>query len=139
MTTLNGKHISLDDLQGKVVLIDFWATWCGPCRESIPHVREIAKKFDGQPLIVLSVSVDDDENKWKDFVAKNEMTWPQYFDHGFSGPVARSFEVHAIPHTFTIDADAVLQDEQIGDASIEGKLKKLVKRAQEKQTSKAQP
>jgi len=139
VTTLNGKHISLDDLQGKVVLIDFWATWCGPCRESIPHVREIAKKFDGQPLIVLSVSVDDDENKWKDFVAKNEMTWPQYFDHGFSGPVARSFEVHAIPHTFTIDADAVLQDEQIGDASIEGKLKKLVKRAQEKQTSKAQP
>jgi len=139
VTTLNGKHISLDDLQGKVVLIDFWATWCGPCRESIPHVREIAKKFDGQPLIVLSVSVDDDENKWKDFVAKNEMTWPQYFDHGFSGPVARSFEVHAIPHTFTIDADGVLQDEQIGDASIEGKLIKLVKRAQEKQTSKAQP
>jgi hypothetical protein len=59
------------------------------------------------------------------------MTWPQYCDHGFEGPVARLFDVHAIPNTFTIDADGVLQDEHIGDASIEGKLKKLVKRAEE--------
>lgn len=138
VTTLDGKHVSLDDLQGKVVLIDFWATWCGPCREALPHVREIAKKFDGQPLIVLSVSVDTDEGKWKEFVAKNEMVWPQYFDHGFTGPVAKSFNVQAIPHTFTIDADGVLQDEHIGDASIEGKLKKLVKRAQEKEKQTAQ-
>jgi thiol-disulfide isomerase/thioredoxin len=133
VTTLDGKRVSLDDLQGKVVLIDFWATWCGPCREALPHVREIARKFDGQPLIVLSVSVDTDESKWKEFVAKNEMTWPQYLDRGFTGPVAKSFGVQAIPHTFTIDADGILQDEHIGDASIEGKLKKLVKRAQEKQ------
>jgi thiol-disulfide isomerase/thioredoxin len=138
VTTLDGKQISLDELQGKVVLIDFWATWCGPCRDALPHVREIAKKFNGQPLIVRSVSVDDDEGKWKEFVAKNEMTWPQYFDHGFTGPVAKSFGVHSIPHTFTIDADGTLQDEQIGDAAIEGKLKKLVKRAQEKQAAKAQ-
>ncbi|HYM77241.1 MAG TPA: TlpA disulfide reductase family protein [Candidatus Dormibacteraeota bacterium] len=137
VTTLDGKQISLDDLQGKVVLIDFWATWCGPCREALPHVRDIARKFDGQPLVVLSVSVDTDESKWKEFVAKNEMTWPQYFDHGFTGPVAKSFGVHAIPNTFTIDADGVLQDEHIGDAAIEGKLKKLVKRAAEKQAAKA--
>ncbi len=138
VSTLEGSKISLDDLQGKVVLIDFWATWCEPCREALPHVREIAKKFQGQPLVVLSVSVDDDEARWKDFVAKNEMTWPQYFDHGFTGPVAKSFGVHAIPHTFTIDADGILQDEHIGDAAIEGKLKKLIKRAQEKQAAKAQ-
>ena len=56
VTTLDGKRISLNYLQGKVVLIDFWATWCGPCREALPHVREIAKKFDGNPLVVLSVS-----------------------------------------------------------------------------------
>ncbi len=54
-----------------------------------------------------------------------------YFGRGFTGPVAKLFGVEAIPHTFTIDADGVLQDEQIGDASIEGKLKKLVRRAQE--------
>jgi thiol-disulfide isomerase/thioredoxin len=135
VTTLDGKQISLDDLQGKVVLMDFWATWCAPCREALPHIREIAKKFDGQPLIVLSVSVDTDEARWKEFVAKNEMVWPQYFDHGFTGPVANSFGVQAIPHTFTIDADGILQDEHIGDASIEGKLKKLIKRAQEKQAT----
>ena len=132
VSTIDGKKISLDDLQGKVVLIDFWATWCEPCREALPHVREISKKFDGQPLVVLSVSVDTDETKWKEFVSKNEMTWPQYCDHGFTGPVAKSFGVHAIPNTFTIDADGVLQDQHIGDADIDGKLKKLVKRAQEK-------
>ena len=131
VTTMDGQKISLDDLQGKVVLIDFWATWCGPCREALPHVRDIARKFQGQPLVVLSVSVDDKQEKWKEFVAKNEMTWPQYFDGGFTGPVARLFGVQAIPHTFTIDADGILQDEHIGDAAIEGKLKKLMKRAQE--------
>ena len=138
VTTLDGKQISLDDLQGKVVLIDFWATWCGPCREALPHVREIAKKFAEQPLIVLSISVDSDEAKWKEFVAKNEMTWPQYCDHGFTGPVAKSFGVQAIPNTYTIDADGILQDQHIGDAAIEGKLKKLVKRAQEKRAAKAE-
>jgi len=135
VTTLDGQEISLDDLQGKVVLIDFWATWCGPCRAALPHVREIARKFQGQPLVVLSVSVDSDESKWKEFIAKNEMTWPQYFDGGFNGHVAKMFDVHAIPNTFTIDADGVLQDEHIGDASIEGKLKKLVKRAAEVQAA----
>jgi len=134
VTTADGQQISLDDLAGKVVLIDFWATWCGPCREAMPHVKEIARKFEGQPLVVLSVSLDTDEEKWKDFIAKNEMTWPQYFDHG-TGPVANLFGVHAIPHTFTIDADGVLQDEHIGDASIEGKLRKLVKRAVEVQAA----
>jgi thiol-disulfide isomerase/thioredoxin len=137
VTTVDGRRISLDELTGKVVLMDFWATWCGPCRAALPHVREIAKKFDGQPLVVLSVSVDTNEQKWKDFIAKNEMTWPQYFDGGFTGPLARLFGVQAIPHTFTIDADGVLQDEQIGDASIEGKLRKLVRRAEETQAAQS--
>jgi hypothetical protein len=57
------------------------------------------------------------------------MTWPQYRDGGFAGPIATMFVVHAIPHTFTIDADGVLQEEHIGDASIEGKLKKRIARA----------
>jgi thiol-disulfide isomerase/thioredoxin len=131
ITTMDGQRISLDDLQGKVVLMDFWATWCGPCREALPHIRQIAQKFQGQPLIILSVSLDTDEAKWKDFVAKNSMTWLQYRDGGFEGSLSRLFGVNAIPHTFTIDADGVLQDEHIGDASIEGKLKKLCARARE--------
>jgi len=131
ITTMDGRRISLDDLQGKVVLMDFWATWCGPCREALPHIQKIAQKFQGQPLVILSVSLDKDEAKWKDFVAKNNMTWLQYRDGGFEGPLSRLFAVNAIPHTFTIDAEGVLQDEHIGDASIEGKLKKLCARARE--------
>ena len=135
VTATDGHRVSLDDLKGKVVLLDFWATWCAPCREALPHMREIARHFEGQPLVLLSVSLDDDEEKWKDFIAKNEMTWLQYRDGGVAGPIAKLFGVAAIPHTFTIDADGVLQDEHVGDASIEGKLKKLVRRAQELQAA----
>lgn len=130
VTTLDGQHISFDDLAGKVVLIDFWATWCAPCRAALPHIQRIAKNFEGQPLVILSVSLDKDEAKWKEFVAQNQMSWPQYRDGGFTGPVSRLFAVEAIPHTFTIDSDGVLQEEHVGDASIEGKLKKLLARAQ---------
>jgi peroxiredoxin len=133
VTTFDGKRVSMDDLQGKVVLLDFWATWCAPCREALPHIRDVAKKFQGQPLVILSVSLDTDQAKWKEFIAKNEMTWPQYLDGGFTGSISTMFGVKAIPHTFTIDADGVLQEEHIGDASIEGKLKKLLARARELQ------
>jgi thiol-disulfide isomerase/thioredoxin len=128
VTTLNGERIAMDDLKGKVVLIDFWAAWCGPCRAALPHLREIAKKFQDQPLVILSVSLDPYEHKWRDFIAKNGMTWLNCRDGDFNGPMAKAFDMHAIPHTFTIDADGVLQDEHVGDASIEGKLKKLVAR-----------
>jgi thiol-disulfide isomerase/thioredoxin len=133
VATLSGQQVSLDGLAGKVVLIDFWATWCGPCREALPHIRDIAQRFSGEPLVVLSVSLDSNETVWKNFVAKNGMTWLQYRDGGFNGPVAKLFGVNAIPHTFTIDADGVLQDEHVGDAALEGKLKKLCARARQLQ------
>lgn len=135
VTTADGQRLTLDDLKGKVVLIDFWATWCPPCREALPHIRNIAKKFEGQPLVVLSVSLDSDEQKWKDFIAKNDMTWLQYWDGGFNGSLSKLFGVNAIPHTFTVDADGVLQDEHIGDADIEGKLKKLISQAEQQQVA----
>jgi thiol-disulfide isomerase/thioredoxin len=139
VTTMDGKAVSLDSLAGKVVLIDFWATWCGPCREALPHIQKIAQKFQGEPLVVLSVSLDSDSAKWEEFVGKNEMTWLQYRDGGFTGPLSKLFAVNAIPHTFTIDADGVLQDEHIGDASIEGKLKKQIARAHQLQATAAAP
>lgn len=133
VTTMEGKQLSLDELKNKVVLVDFWATWCGPCKEALPTLQKLAKKFDGQPLVVISVSLDDNEAKWKDFVAKNNMTWPQYRDGGWNGAISKMFDVKAIPHTFTIDADGVLQDERIGDDGLDGKLKKLVAQARERQ------
>jgi thiol-disulfide isomerase/thioredoxin len=140
VTTIDGKHISLDDLAGKVVLIDFWATWCGPCREALPHMRKIAQKFAGEPLVMLSISLDSDANdqKWRTFIAQNQMTWLQVRDGGFTSPLSTLFAVNAIPHTFTIDADGVLQDEHIGDGSIEGKLKKLCDEARRLQEAPKQ-
>lgn len=135
VTTLDGRRVSLDDFQGKVVLLDFWATWCQPCREALPHMKEIAAKFQGQPLVILSISLDSNQQAWKSFVAKNGMTWLQYWDGGFTGPIARAFNVNAIPHTFTIDSDGILQQENVGDAAIEGKLKKLCARAEQEQTT----
>ncbi len=137
LTTLDGRTLTLESLSGKAVLIDFWATWCEPCREALPHIRQIAKKFDGQPLVVLSISLDSDEAKWKDFVGKNGMTWMQYRDGRFDGPIAKEFGVNAIPATFTIDADGVLEDQHVGDADIEGKLKKLIAGAAEAANRKA--
>jgi thiol-disulfide isomerase/thioredoxin len=129
VTTLDGHHLSFDELAGKVVLIDFWATWCGPCREALPHLQKIARQFAGQPFAVISVSLDTDEGKWKEFVARNGMSWFQYRDGGWDGTLAKQFGVTAIPATFTIDADGVMEDQHVGDANIEGKLKKLIAQA----------
>jgi thiol-disulfide isomerase/thioredoxin len=129
VTTLDGQRVSMDGLAGKVVLIDFWATWCGPCVRAVPHIRQIAKKFEGQPFVVLSINLDTDENKWREFVDKNNMTWMQAHDTGFNGRIPAQFSVNAIPATFTIDADGVLEDQHVGDAEIEGKIKKLVAQA----------
>ncbi|HEV2486122.1 MAG TPA: redoxin domain-containing protein [Terracidiphilus sp.] len=137
VVALDGRHVSMDELAGKVVLIDFWATWCGPCLRALPRIRGIAQKFYGQPLVVLSISLDSDEAKWKNFVSKNEMTWLQYRDGHFNGPIATLFAVKAIPATFSIDADGVLEDQHIGDADIEGKLKKLISQAVESSNRKA--
>jgi len=138
-TTLSGEHISMDSLAGKVVLIDFWATWCGPCVNALPNIQKIARKFEGQPLVVLSISLDSDESKWKDFVDKNKMTWLQVRDGGFNGAVSKKFGVTAIPATFSIDADGVLEDQHVGDSDIEGKLKKMVARAVEVANRKPAP
>jgi len=126
---LDGKTVSMQALQGKVVLIDFWATWCGPCKQALPHLKEIVEKFKDQPLVVMSISLDADEPSWKNFVAANGMTWTQYRDGGFDGPIASQFNVKAIPTTFTIDADGFVQDQQVGDGEIESKLKKLIAQA----------
>jgi thiol-disulfide isomerase/thioredoxin len=128
VTALDGSKFTLDEMNGKVVLIDFWATWCGPCNEELPHMRKIAKEFAGQPLVIISVSWDADEAKWKEFLTKNEMTWVQYRDADHA--LSKKFGVEAIPHYFTIDSDGVLTAEMLGSGSdVEGKLKKLIARA----------
>jgi thiol-disulfide isomerase/thioredoxin len=139
LTTLDGQQIGRDSLTGKVVLIDFWATWCGACREALPHIRKLAEKFANGPFVVISVSLDNSQGEWKSFVRRNGMTWPQYYDGNFVGPMAEKFGVTSIPATFTIDADGILEDQHVGDADIDGKLKKLIARATEAADSKPTP
>jgi thiol-disulfide isomerase/thioredoxin/Flp pilus assembly protein TadD len=128
VVALDGSKFNLDAMDGRVVLIDFWATWCGPCNEELPNMKHIAKEFAGEPLVILSVSWDADEAKWKQFIARNEMTWPQYRDANHD--LSRRFGVDAIPHYFTIDSDGVLTAEIVGSGSnVEGRLKKLLARA----------
>ncbi len=128
VATLDGGTFNLDRMQGKVILLDFWATWCGPCMEELPQIQKIAKDFAGQPLVILSVSWDEDERTWKKFIAKNRMTWPQYRDT--SHRIGNLFEVKALPGYFTIDSDGVLTTEMLGGGfDVEGKLKKLVDKA----------
>ena len=132
VTALDGSKFNLDAMGGRVVLIDFWATWCGPCNRELPHMKQIAKQFAGQPLVIISVSWDSDEAKWKEFIAKNEMTWVQYRDADHK--LAEMFGINAIPHYFTIDSDGVLTSEMLGEgADVEGKLKKLIAKAKESQ------
>lgn len=136
VTALDGSKFTLDAMGGRVVLIDFWATWCGPCNEELPQMRKIAKEFAGQPLVIISVSWDDDAAKWKDFLAKNGMTWVQYRDANHE--LSTRFEVDAIPHYFTIDSDGVLTSEMMGSGSdVEGKLRKLVAKAKAAQAAAA--
>jgi thiol-disulfide isomerase/thioredoxin len=128
VTTLDGSRFSLDQMKGRVVLVDFWATWCGPCMEELPQIKQIAKDFAGQPLVILSISWDEDKQKWEKFVAKNQMTWPQYHDTGHR--IGNLFEVKALPGYFTIDSDGVLTTEMLGGGfDVEARLKQLVDKA----------
>ena len=97
-------------------------------------MKKIAKEFAGQPLVIISVSWDSDSTKWKDFIAKNEMTWVQYRDT--DRELSNRFGIDAIPHYFTIDSDGVLTSEMMGSGSdVEGKLKKLVTKAKAAQAA----
>ena len=131
VTAIDGTRFNLDDMQGRVVLIDFWATWCGPCNEELPHLAKIVKEFSGQPLAVISISVDKDEAKWKQFVTQHEMTWVQYRDA--DGSISRNFGNELIPSYYMIGSDGVmLKTQRMGAGDdVEGKIKKLLKQAHE--------
>jgi thiol-disulfide isomerase/thioredoxin len=139
VTTLDGKTITLESLAGKVVLIDFWAMWCPPCRRALPHLQKIAQEFAGQSFVLLSISLDPDEASWRGYTARNHMTWPQYRDGGFDGAIATLFAVRGIPYTIIVDSDGVLVEQYLGSEdingkhlsseAIDGKLRELIARA----------
>jgi peroxiredoxin len=80
LATLAGDYLTAEELKGKVLLLDFWGTWCGPCRAAIPGLRSLSRRMKDDPFVLLSISTDSDESALRDFISKNEMTWPQVWD-----------------------------------------------------------
>jgi peroxiredoxin/Tfp pilus assembly protein PilF len=112
ITTSDGEYVTVDDLRGKVVLLDFWGTWCPPCVASVPALRDLQKRFAKEPLFkMISVSNDSDEPKWRAFIEKNQMVWTQYLDRDHH--VVRMFEVHAFPTYILLDAEGIVRFREI--------------------------
>ena len=107
-TTLDGGTFSSSALDGKVVVLDFWATWCGPCVKALPTVKRLARAHAADDMVLISVSVDGDVKKARKFAAKNGMDWPQLWEHGEQGHLARAFAIEAIPTYVFIDRDGVI-------------------------------
>jgi thiol-disulfide isomerase/thioredoxin len=102
---LEGKPLSVSRFKGKVLLVDFWATWCGPCRVELPNVIATYEKHHKNGFEILGISLDNDEQAMKQFLASNKMTWPQYFDGlGWQTKLAGQYGVNSIPATYLLDA-----------------------------------
>ncbi|RPD39930.1 TlpA family protein disulfide reductase [Chitinophaga barathri] len=101
---VDGKNISLSDFKGKVVLVDVWATWCGPCKGEIPHLKKLEKEMHGKDVLFLSVSVDElkDHQKWKDFIKSEELGGVQLFASGWSD-IAKFYSIKGIPRFMVFD------------------------------------
>ncbi len=104
-TTLDGNTIKLNEYRGKTVLLNFWASWCGPCRQEIPHIKRIADSYkDNNDFAVIGISLDRSERAMTDFVNRQKMDWPNVFD-GPSAQIASLYGVKGIPYNLLIGPD----------------------------------
>ncbi|HKB06084.1 MAG TPA: TlpA disulfide reductase family protein [Gemmataceae bacterium] len=133
-TDLDGKKVKLSSYRGKVVLFDFWATWCGPCKAMIPHERELTEKLKDMPFAILSVSVDDEKKELAEFLGTEKMPWAHWWD-GPKGPVVKLFRVKSFPTLFLIDAKGVVRNKWVGspgNEALDKAVNELVAEAQKK-------
>jgi thiol-disulfide isomerase/thioredoxin len=108
-TAADGRPVDLASMTGRVVLIDFWATWCGPCRREIPNVIAAYKKYHDQGFEVIGISLDQDETKLLNFTAQNGMPWPQYFDgKGWQNDIAVANGIRSIPSMWLVNKKGVV-------------------------------
>lgn len=125
----NGNDVTLSGMKGKVVLLDFWATWCGPCRASLPHVKEVYEKYNNKGLEVLCVSLDRDENAWKDYISNSGMGMEKYA-HVYDEPVnnADNYAVMYIPSKFIVDAEGNMVGRFDDEKELDAKLAELLEK-----------
>lgn len=120
LTTLDGEKISSDDLKGKKVLLNFWATWCPPCKEEMPDMQNLYEEYKDEDVAVVGVNVTSTEKNREDvekFVKEYQLTFPILMDE--LGEVTHQFEILSFPTTYFIDSDGVIRSKVIGALSKE--------------------
>ena len=105
-TAVDGKAVDLSKLRGKVVLIDFWATWCPPCRDEVPNVVAAYTKYHAKGFEIVGISLDQDKDALLAFTKGNGMVWPQYFDgKGWANEISHGFGIDMIPAMWLLGKD----------------------------------
>ena len=125
----NGKSIKLSSLKGKVVLLDFWASWCGPCRMEMPTVVAAYNKYKDKGFTVYSVSLDKDAAAWKGAIEKLGMTWPYQVSDlkWWQCEAALAYGVQGIPAAYLLDKDGIIVATNLRGPSLDAKLAELLK------------
>lgn len=110
LTTPQGQKVRLSDLKGKMVLVHFWGSWCGPCRKENPALADIYNTYHDKGFEVLSIAVERNPDGWERAIERDGITWPYHvMESGdFDGPITSQFNVHAIPAVFLINKEGQL-------------------------------
>lgn len=127
LPTPDGKELALSSLKGKVVLIDFWASWCGPCRREMPNVVAAYKKYKDKGFEIYGVSLDKDKDSWLQAIAKDGITWPQVSDLQYwNSSVVQLYSIEGIPYTVLIDREGNILAKNLRGAELDKKLAEVL-------------
>jgi peroxiredoxin len=124
---VTGKPLSIANYKGKVVLIDFWATWCGPCIAELPNVLKAYKEYHSKGFEIIGISLDKDEEALTSFTKKREMPWQQYFDGKFwENKLAVQYGIQSIPATFLLDKQGKIVAKGLRGDALSAEVAKLI-------------